>query len=204
MPSTPSTLPSRLIVVADRMAAIIERGGREVAVIAREAILDRAAERRLIARGGHLFVVGQAGGVAIDRLGHAERARLARHQLGEIVFVAGDGFGDHDGGVVGGAGYQALDGVFDRDGLAGAQAELGRRLFGSVLGHFHFAIELHLAGVEALEQQIKRHDLGQRGGMAAAVGIVRRQRRAGIAVDDDRGELRAVALARRLGAWWRA
>ena len=170
----------------------------EVAVIAREAILDRAAQRRLIARRGHLVVIGQARSVAIDRLGHAERARLARHQLGEIVFVAGDGFGDHDGGVVGRARHQTLDGVFDLDGLAGTQAKLGRGLLGSVFGHFHFGIQLHLAGVEALEQQIKRHDLGERGGVAAAVGIVRRQRRAGIAVDDDRGELRTGALPRRL------
>jgi hypothetical protein len=50
----------------------------------------------------------------------------------------------------------------------------------------HFGIELHLAGVEALEQQIKRHDLGQRGGVADAVGVVGGQRGAGIAVDDDR------------------
>ena len=125
---------------------------------------------------------------------HAERARLARHQLGEIVFVAGDGFRDHDGGVVGRTRHQSLDGVFDLDGLARAQAELGRSLLGSVLGHFHFGIELQLAGLEALEQQIERHDLGERRGMAAGVGIVGRQRRAGIAVDDDGGECRAVAL----------
>ena len=168
MPSTPSTLPSRRLWLRIDVAAIVEGRGREVAVIAREAVLDRAAERRLIARGGDLLVVGQAGGVAIDRLGHAERARLARHQLGEIVFVAGDGFRDHDGGVVGGARHQSLDGVFDLDGLARAQAELGRRLLGGVLGHFHFGIELQLAGFEALEQQIERHDLGERGGMAAA------------------------------------
>src|SRR6202043_20504 len=49
-------------------------------------------------------------------------------------------------------------------------------------------------GLEALEQQIKRHDLGQRGGMAACVGIVGRKGRAGVAVDDDGGERRAVAL----------
>ncbi len=185
----------QVIVVADRLAVIVERRCREVAVVAREAILDGAAERRLIARRRHLFVVGQARGVAIGRPAHAERARLAGHQLGEIVFIAADGFGDHDRGVVGRARHQSLDGVLDADGLARAQAELGRRLLGGVLGHLHFGVELHLAGVEALEQQIERHDLGQRGRMAAGVGIVRGKRRAGIAVDDDRGERRAVALA---------
>ena len=90
---------------------------------------------------------------------HAERARLLRHHLGEIVFIAADGFRDHHRGVVGRARHQALDGVLDLDGLAWAQAELGRRLLGGVFGHLHFGIELHLAGLEALEQQIKRHGL---------------------------------------------
>ena len=61
-------IAEQAVVVADRLAAIIEHAGREVTVVAREAILDRAAERRLIARGGDLFIVGQAVGVAIDRL----------------------------------------------------------------------------------------------------------------------------------------
>ena len=59
----------------------------------------------------------------------------------------------------------------------------------------HFGVELHLAGFEPLEQQIERHDLGERGRMAAGVGIVGGKRRAGIAIDDDGGECRAVALA---------
>ena len=57
----------QVIVVADRLAVIVERRGREVAIVARETILDGAAKRRLIARGGDLIVIGQAGGVAIDR-----------------------------------------------------------------------------------------------------------------------------------------
>ena len=115
MPSTPSTLPSRRLWLRIELAAVDEGRGREVAVVAREAILDRAAEGGLVARGGDLLVVGQARGVAIDRLGHAERARLARHQPGELVFVAGDGFCDHDGGVVGRAGDETLDGILDPD-----------------------------------------------------------------------------------------
>jgi len=119
----------QMIVVADRLAVIVERLGREVTVVARETVLDGAAERRLIARGGYLVVVGQAGCIAVNRLGHAERARLARHHLGEIVLTAANRFRDHDGGVVGGTRHQALDGVFDFDGLTRAQPELGGRLF---------------------------------------------------------------------------
>ena len=144
----------------------------------------------------HLFVVGQAGGIAIYRPRQSERARFSRHQLGEIVFVAGDGFGNHNGGVVGGARHQSLDRVFDRDGLTRVQAELGWRLVGGVLGDPHFGIELHLAGIEALEQEIKRHDLGERGGMAARVGIVGGEGCAGVAVDDDGRKRRAVTFVR--------
>ena len=153
-------IAEQAIVVADRLAAIIEHGGREITVVARIAILDRAAEGRLIARRGQLLVVRQARRVAVGGFAHAERPRLARHQLGEFGFIAGDGFRDHDGGVVGGTRHQALDRILDLERLARLQTELGRRLFGGVLGDFHLGVQLHLAGVEALEQQIKRHDLG--------------------------------------------
>jgi len=114
-----------------------------------------------------------------------QRARLARHLPGEIAFIAGDRLRDHHGGVVGGTRHQSLDGVLHADGLTGAQAEFGGSLLGGVRGNFHFGIELHLAGVEALEQQIKRHDLGERGRMTARIGIVGGERCAGIAVYDD-------------------
>ncbi len=150
----------------------------------------------MIPRRRHLFVVGQAGGVAINRPDHAERAGLAGHQLGEIAFVAGDGFRNHDGGVVGGAGHQSLDGVFDSDGLTRAQTEFGGSLVRGVIGDVHFGVELHLAGIEALEQQIERHDLGERRRMAAGVGIGGGERGAGVAVYDDGGERRVVTLPR--------
>src|SRR5262249_11587463 len=61
--------------------------------------------------------------------------------------------------------------------------------------------ELHLAGLEALEQQIKRHDLGERGRMAQAVGVLLLERLAAVHIDHDRREGRAVAaLAHRVDA----
>src|SRR5262245_40441520 len=116
------------IVVADRLPAKRERLGLEVFVVSREALLDGSAQDRLIARSGYLCVVGQSGGVLVDRLGHAERLRLARHQLGELVLRSGERLRHHDRGVVGGAGYHALDGVLDLDALTVLKAELGRRL----------------------------------------------------------------------------
>src|SRR2546430_9445828 len=77
--------------------------------------------------------------------------------------------------------------------LAGLEAELGRRLVGGVLRHVHFGVELHLARFETLEQEIKRHDLGERGGVAAGVRVAGLQHGAGIAVDDDGGVGGAIA-----------
>jgi hypothetical protein len=79
-------LADQAIVIADGLPAKHEGLGLEVSVIVREALLDGAAQDGLIARGGYLRVVGQSGCVLVERLGHAERLRLARHQLGELFF----------------------------------------------------------------------------------------------------------------------
>ena len=124
----------QLVVIAHRVAAIGEARRREIAVVARKAILDGAAERGLIARGGELVLVGQARGVVVDRARHAERARLARHHAGEGLFIAADRFRDHHGGVVGGLGDERADRILDREGLARQQAELRGRLLRGVIG----------------------------------------------------------------------
>ena len=158
----------------------------------REAVLDRAAEHRLVARGGDLLVVRQAGGVVVIGVHHAECARLAVIMPREVALAAAERFGHHHRDVVGRLGDDGLDGVLDLDRLAGPQAELGGRLLGGVLGDLHFARELDLAGLQALEQQIKRHDLGERGRVARAVGVGLLQHRAGIGVDHDGGVGRVV------------
>jgi hypothetical protein len=76
------------------------------------------------------------------------------------------------------------------------QIELGRILIGCVLRHRHLGVELHLAGVETLEQQIQRHDLGERGGVTDPVGAGCLKHGAGIAIDDDRREFRVGTLGR--------
>jgi len=124
-----------MVVIADRLAVIIERHRREVAVVARKAVLNRAAQRRLIARRRYLFVIRQARGVAIGGAAHSERVGLAGHQLGEIVFTAADGFRDHDGGVIGGFRDDAQNGVFNAKQLPRTYAEFRRRLIRRVLRH---------------------------------------------------------------------
>jgi hypothetical protein len=174
-----------MIVVADGLATERERADREIFVIAREAFLHGASERRLIAGRGHLRRIGQAGSVLVDGAAHAERLRLARHQSGKRVLVAGDGLRHHHGGIVRRTRDHSLDGVFDRERAAGLEAELGRHLSGGFLRDLELAVELELAGLELLEQQIERHDLGERRRMALRIRIGRMQHRAGIGVDDD-------------------
>jgi hypothetical protein len=104
----------QVVVAMDGMAVEIERLGGEVAIIAREAVLDGPGQRRLVARGGHLLVGGQTGGIDVDGPGHAQRPRLAGHHLGEIAFIAAaEGFRDHNRSVVGRFRHDTLDGVFD-------------------------------------------------------------------------------------------
>jgi hypothetical protein len=78
-----------------------------------------------------------------------------------VVLVAGEILSDGHGGVVRGFRDNGLNRIFDRDGLSWPESELGRRLFGGVLGGLQQAVELELAG----------YDLGQRGRMAWRSGF---------------------------------
>ena len=97
-------------------AAIVKGPRREVAVIAREALLDGAAENGQIMRRGDLLVIRQARRICIVRPGHAEGMGFAGHHLGECVFVAADLLGDGAGDVVRRFGDNRLDRVLDLDG----------------------------------------------------------------------------------------
>ena len=165
----------------------------KVAIVAREALLDGNAEHRLVARGRDLLLVRQAGGVAVDRLVHAEAARLAGHLARELGLVAGQRLRHHDGGVIGGLCDKPLDGVFDRQFLSRLEAELGRRLHRRPAAETSISVaRLDPPRLHLLEQQIERHDLGQRRRVARRVGVGLVQRRAGLGVDDDRGVARIV------------
>ena len=176
----------QMIVVAHLLAAELESPRGEVAVILWKAVVDGSPDDGLVARGGDLLVVGQAGGVVIGGVRHAERARLGGHQPGEIGFISGKGFGHDDRHVVGRLGDDGADGGLDPDRLARLEPQLGRRLRGGMGRHRHFGRHLDLARLQPLEQQIERHDLGQRGRMARTVGVGRLHHRAGIGVHHDR------------------
>ena len=182
-------------MIAHRDAVIDERSRREIFVIVRKPFLDRAPEQRLVVRGGDLIVVRQAGRVHVGGAAHAERMRLLRHQLGEARLRRRRGFRRsppqrRSPTCV----TTALIASSTAMRLAGLESEFRRRLLGGVLGDLERRIEPDLAGFEPLEQQIKRHDLGQRRRMARRVGVRRVQHLAGVAVDDDRGGRRRKAF----------
>ena len=99
---------------------------------------------------------------------------------------AGDVFRHRDGDVVGRLRHQGEDRILDGDRLAGLQAELRGRLSGGVLGDGDARAEAGLAAVDGLEEQVEGHHLGQRGGIALAVGVAGVEDLAGLGVDDDR------------------
>ena len=177
----------QVIVVTHHFAAKREGPGRKIAVVFGKAILDRAAEKGHVARRGDLLVVGQSRGVAVDGVHHAELTGLGGHQLGKFCFVAGERFGNDRRHVVCRLGDDGADRGFHLDRLAGLEPELRWCLHGSVRRHIHFGRELDLSCLKAFEQQVKRHDLGERGRMARAVGVGGLHHRAGIDVHHDGG-----------------
>ena len=186
----------QVIVIAQRLAAVLERPRGEIGEVVRKAVLDGAGEDRLVARGGDLQIVGQAGGVVIIRMRHAERTRLGGHQFGEFLFAAAERLGNDHSYVIGRLGDDGADRGFHRDRFAGLEAKLGRRHRRRMRRDVHLGGHFDLASVQPLEQQVERHHLGERGGMAQAVGIGRLHHRAGIGVDDDGGIGGLVALGR--------
>ncbi len=163
---------------------------REILEIAREALFERAPENGKVARGRHLLVVGQARRVAIDRARHPELMRLARHHLGERTLVSADRLGDRDSHVIGRTGHHGLDRVVDADRLSGSDAELGGLLCGRVLRDRNTGLEGHGALFKLLEQQIKRHHLGDRGRMPQPVLGDAVERAPAVGVDHDGGKRR--------------
>ena len=175
------------VVVGHALAAIGEGARREVPVILRKMLAQREAEdgevarRRMLARGsGRPDAFWNSVPVMPSLL------RLGRHHAREAVFRAADEFGDGRGRIVGRLGDQRIDDRLDADRSAGLDAELGRRPRRGMRGERHLGRLLDLARGEPLEDQIERHHLGERGRVARLAGVGRKQRLAGIGVDDDR------------------
>ena len=116
------------VVVGQALLAVFERAGREIGIVLRKMLAQRDAERRHVARGRMLRRVRQAVGIAEDRAGHAELARLGRHHAGKAGFRTAEILAKRGGGIVGRLGHQRIDRRLDGDRAARPDAELGRRL----------------------------------------------------------------------------
>jgi hypothetical protein len=185
MPSTPLTRPSRLLWLP-----MVRRGrcrsGSKTAVVLREADLQRHAELHHVAGRRVLPRIGQAIGVAKAGIGHADGARRTGHAIGESRHGSRDVLGDDRGGIICRAGDEALDGILDGDRFAGPEAKLGRRLALGERGYPQRRRQLEPSPVELLEEDVERHHLGERGGIAPSVGVCLVEHLAGRRIDHNR------------------
>ncbi len=117
--------------------------------------------------------------------GHTEEARFAIHGEGEMRFCAAESFRQDHGGVIRRAGGDGKDRVAHGDGGAGAHPQLGRLLGGGVTGDVEVGGEAEPAAVQTLKGEIERHELGEGGGVGAAVGVERLQHAAGLRVEEE-------------------
>ncbi len=76
------------VVVTIGGLAVAEAAGLEEFVIAREVLVDGDSQDRLVAHRSHLATIGQARGVAIGGVAHAQRTGGGGHALGELGFGA--------------------------------------------------------------------------------------------------------------------
>ena len=112
-------------------------------------------------------------GIDIIGAGHAKALGREIHLLREALDVAAAGFRQHIGHVIGRIDQHALQGEVDRDRAADLHAELARRLLRRQFRNRNLLIELELAGFQLFEDDIGRHQFGERGripGLAGAIG----------------------------------
>ena len=124
-------------VVHDALAEL-DRPDLPIAVIFREFANQGPCQDGEIAGGGDLLVGGQAVGIDVVRLGHAQAPRIGVHLVGELLDGTGNAFRQHHRHIVRRMHQHHLQGVVDGD--LGADLEphlgglLGRRI-GSIGEH---------------------------------------------------------------------
>ena len=135
-------------------------------------MIQRQGQSGDVAGRGALIRVGQAGGILVPGVLHAELARLPRHVAREIGLVAGQPFGQHGGGVIGRFGDDAEDQIMHRHRIAGRQRQLARCPVRRVVRNRQWLVEADTALVQRLKRQIECHHLGERGRIRLHVGVL--------------------------------
>src|SRR5471032_1008044 len=140
----------------------------------------------------HLRVgIGQAIGITEHRFGEADLARALSHLIGEISFIAGNPFGQHDAGIVAGLDDHAVQQVVDGN-LAVDRREHGGAVRGraalapGILADGVFVGELDAAFLDFVEHVFGGHQLGETGREDELVGVALEQHAAVFSVDQDR------------------
>ena len=176
-------------------AAEVEGRCREIGKILREVVGEMPRQGQKIGRRRDLHRIGQARGVVVERVAHAQIARLGCHQLGEMALRAAQGLADRDRNVVGRAHHDRLDRGVHIDHVAGIEMQIGRPLRRGVFRNRQHGLHRDVAALERLEQQIQRHHLGQRRGMTLGISVARIKDAAGFAVGDQGGVLHGIGGA---------
>ena len=138
----------------DEPAAKGKLARREIAVFARKVVIESKRKLRHLACRRALLGVRQAGGVAVDRAGHPELARLCGHAVGKGRLAAGQAFGENRGGVIGGFGDDTENKIVNLDRIARYEVELGRALARRLARHRQILVEPKPVRVQRLERQV--------------------------------------------------
>src|SRR5262249_6056151 len=154
---------------------------REIAVVARKALLDRAAEYCKVMRSRQLIGIGQTRSIGKMRAGHANFVRLFRHECSKMRFVSADAFGDRNSYVIRRACNNRFDCVVHTNRFPWTKTQFAWFLCRRKSRDQNVAVESQMTLVELFEQEVESHHLGDRGGKALLVFVAGVNGFAGIA-----------------------
>ncbi len=170
--------------VAHDALAEPDRPDMPVAVIFREFADQGPRQNGEIAGRRDLFVGGQAVGIDIARLGHAQALRIGIHFAGEFLDGAGNAFGQHHRHVVGRVHQHHLQGVVHGDLGADLEAHLGGLLGCRIRPVGEYGIEGNALLAHRPKGHIGGHQLGDGGRIPRIGGVLALQDLAGVDVDE--------------------
>ena len=148
-------------------------------------------EQRQVVHGDGLAFGRQAGGVLEMQVLEADRPCALVHQFGEIRLRASHALGDHDAAVIRRLDDDALDEIAQLDARLDLREHgrgAGRSPAGTpgVLADIELVVHSQPAGLDGVEHDLHGHDLGQRCRRDGRIGILGKQHRAGVGVDEKR------------------
>mmetsp|Transcript_5044 Transcript_5044/g.18654 ORF Transcript_5044/g.18654 Transcript_5044/m.18654 type:complete len:318 (+) Transcript_5044:1510-2463(+) len=192
------------VVLADLVEGVVALP--VVAVVLGEVRNDAGGNRGQIARAGLVAGLARAGDVLELGVLEAPGLGLAVHQLHEVLDRAGHAFGQRHGGVVGALDDETVQQLVDLGRHRGVDEHqrggIALALVPGALGHGQSLVERELLVAQRAEDDVGRHQLGQRRGglrhvgLALGQGLVRRQVDQHMAARGDLGRHRGLGMGR--------